>query len=49
MDLIDNVTIFPVLSGLVTANLDAVLKEHKEHAHRLTIAVPSLEATAINI
>lgn len=29
MDLIDNVTIFPVLSGPVTANLDAVLKEHK--------------------
>ena len=29
MDLIDNVTICPVLSGPVTANLDAVLKEHK--------------------
>ena len=29
MDLIDNVTIFPVLPGPVTANLDAVLKEHK--------------------
>ena len=29
MDLIDNVTVFPVLSGPVTANLDAELKEHE--------------------
>ena len=32
MDQIDNVTVFPVLSGPVTANLDAVLNAHKIHA-----------------
>ena len=31
MNLINNKTVFPVLSGPVTANLDAVLNAHKIH------------------